>query len=154
MAHEYLAEVIWQRGEQNFLDKRYSRRHLLRFDGGIEVPASSSPHVVPVPMSEPAAVDPEEMFVASIASCHMLFFLDIAGRQGFRVDSYHDRALGVMGTNAAGKIAVTKVRLRPEAKFSGGRTPTPEQIGAIHHAAHEECFIDNSVLSAVTCEPA
>jgi organic hydroperoxide reductase OsmC/OhrA len=153
MAH-YLAEVIWKRGAQNFLDNRYSRKHLLRFDGGIEFPGSSSPHVVPQPMSEAAAVDPEEMFVASIANCHMLFFLSIAAREGFRVDSYHDRALGVMGKNAAGKMLVTKITLRPEARFSGERLPGKDQIKAMHHEAHEECFIANSVLSEVICEPA
>jgi organic hydroperoxide reductase OsmC/OhrA len=153
MAH-YLAEVIWKRGAQNFLDNRYSRRHVLRFDGGIEFPGSSSPHVVPQPMSDAAAVDPEEMFVASIANCHMLFFLSIAARKGFCVDSYHDRALGVMGKSAAGKMAVTKVTLRPEARFSGERMPGTDEIDAMHHEAHEECFIANSVLSEVSCEPA
>jgi organic hydroperoxide reductase OsmC/OhrA len=153
MAH-YIAEVIWKRGAQNFLDNRYSRKHLLRFDGGIEFPGSSSPHVVPQPMSDAAAVDPEEMFVASIANCHMLFFLGIAAREGFRVDSYHDRALGVMGKNAAGKMAVTKVTLRPEVRFSGERLPGKDEIAAMHHEAHEDCFIANSVSSEVTCEPA
>jgi organic hydroperoxide reductase OsmC/OhrA len=153
MAH-YLAEVIWKRGAQNFLDNRYSRKHTLRFDCGIELPGSSSPHVVPQPMSDAAAVDPEEMFVASIANCHMLFFLSIAAREGFRVDSYHDRALGVMGKNGAGKMAVTKVTLRPEVRFSGERMPGKKEIDAMHHEAHGECFIANSVLSEVTCEPA
>jgi organic hydroperoxide reductase OsmC/OhrA len=152
MAH-YIAEVIWKRGAQDFLDNRYSRKHTLRFDGGIEVPGSSSPHVVPQPMSDAAAVDPEEMFVASIANCHMLFFLSIAAREGFRVDSYHDRALGVMGKNSAGKTAVTKVTLRPEVRFSGERVPGKGEIDAMHHEAHDECFIANSVLSEVTCEP-
>ena len=152
MAH-YLAEVIWKRGAQDFLDNRYSRRHTLRFDGGIEFPGSSSPHVVPQPMSDAAAVDPEEMFIASIANCHMLFFLSIAAREGFRVDSYHDRVLGVMGKNAAGKISVTKVTLRPEVRFSGERVPGGNEIAAMHHEAHEECFIANSVLTEVLCEP-
>jgi organic hydroperoxide reductase OsmC/OhrA len=150
---QYLAEVIWQRGEQPFLDNRYSRKHLLRFDGGVEVPGSSSPHVVPLPMSEPAAVDPEETFVASLSSCHMLFFLSIAARQGFRVDSYHDKAVGVLEKNAAGKLVISQITLQPEARFSGASAPTREAIDAMHQEAHAECFIANSVLTEVRCEP-
>jgi organic hydroperoxide reductase OsmC/OhrA len=150
---QHLAEVIWQRGEQPFLDNRYSRKHLLRFDGGVELPGSSSPHVVPLPMSESAAVDPEELFVASLSSCHMLWFLSIALKQGFRVDSYHDKAVGTMGKNAKGKMAISEITLRPEARFSGTPVPTREQIDSMHHEAHAECFIANSVLTDVLCEP-
>jgi organic hydroperoxide reductase OsmC/OhrA len=150
---QYLAEVIWQRGEQPFLDNRYSRKHLLRFDGGIEVPGSSSPHVVPLPMSENAAIDPEETFVAAVSSCHMLWFLSVAVKQGFRVDSYHDNAVGVMGKNAAGKMVISQITLRPEARFSGASVPTHEQVESMHHDAHAECFIANSVLTEVRCEP-
>jgi len=149
----YQAEVIWRRGNQAFLDNRYSRRHLLRFDGGIECAGSSSPHVVPLPMSEAAAIDPEEAFIASLSSCHMLFFLSIACSNRFRVDSYHDQAVGVLEKNAAGKLAISQVTLRPAARFSGDRVPTPQQVGAMHHEAHAECFIANSVLSEVRCEP-
>jgi organic hydroperoxide reductase OsmC/OhrA len=149
----YLAEVIWQRGDQPFLDNRYSRRHLLRFDGGIEIAASSSPHVVPPPMSETAAVDPEEAFVASLASCHMLFFLSIAARRGFRIDSYCDKAIGVLAKNGSGKLAMTQITLRPEMRFSGEMLPTREQLDEMHHEAHAECFIANSVLAEVRCEP-
>ena len=150
---QYIAEVLWLRGEQNFLDNRYSRRHQLRFDGGVEVPGSSSPHVVPVPMSDAAAVDPEEAFVASLASCHMLFFLSIAGKRRFRVDRYFDAATGVMGKNADGKMAVTVVTLRPEVTFSGEPIPDREEIERMHHEAHDACFIANSVKSEVRCEP-
>lgn len=150
---QYSAEILWQRGEQDFLGNRYSRRHLLRFDGGAEVAGSSSPHVVPVPMSDAAAVDPEEAFVASLSSCHMLWFLSIAAKRKFCVDRYADAAVGVMAKNAEGKTAMTVVTLRPEVQFSGERLPTREQIEQLHHEAHEECFIANSVKTEVRCEP-
>ncbi|HEX6707249.1 MAG TPA: OsmC family protein [Albitalea sp.] len=149
----YSTELVWARGEQNFLDNRYSRRHLLRFDGGAELMGSSSPWVVPVPMSDPSAVDPEEAFVASLSSCHMLWFLSLAATRRFRVDRYADRATGLMEKNAQGKLAMTVVTLRPRVDFSGDRRPTPEQIAELHHAAHDECFIANSVRSEVRCEP-
>ncbi|MGH6625173.1 MAG: OsmC family protein [Burkholderiaceae bacterium] len=152
MSH-YTAEVLWQRDGQDFLGNRYSRRHLLRFDGGAEVAGSSSPHVVPVPMSDASAVDPEEAFVASLSSCHMLWFLSLAAKRRFCVDRYFDAAEGVMEKNAAGKMAMTLVTLRPEVKFSGERLPTREQIEQLHHQAHEECFIANSVRTEVRCEP-
>lgn len=135
------------------MDGRYGRRHVLRFDGGAEVPGSASPHVVPAPLSDPAAVDPEEAFVAALASCHMLWFLSIAAKRGFRVDRYADAASGAMGEDARGRTAVTVVTLRPDVRFSGDRLPSPEEIRAMHHAAHEACFIANSVRSEVRCEP-
>lgn len=150
---QHTAEVLWLRGEQPFLDQRYGRRHLLRFDGGLEVPGSSSPHVVPVPLSDAAALDPEEAFVASLASCHMLWFLSIAARDGFRVDRYRDAASGVMGEDARGKTAMLVVTLRPEVRFSGAPVPTPEQVERMHHQAHERCFIASSVRTTVRCEP-
>lgn len=150
---QYTAEILWQRGAQDFLGNRYSRRHLLRFDGGAEVAASSSPHVVPVPMSDAAAVDPEEAFVACLSSCHMLWFLSIAAKRKFCVDSYADAAVGVMAKNSEGKMAMTRVTLRPEVHFSGEKLPTREQIDQLHHEAHEECFIANSVRTEVRCEP-
>jgi organic hydroperoxide reductase OsmC/OhrA len=149
----YTAEVFWLRGEQDFLSNRYSRRHLLRFDGGLEVPGSSSPHVVPLPMSDPSAVDPEEAFVASLSSCHMLWFLSIAAKRRFSVDRYFDAAIGVMEKNADGKMVMSLVTLRPEVQFSGERVPTREQIDQMHHEAHAECFIANSVKTIVRCEP-
>jgi organic hydroperoxide reductase OsmC/OhrA len=152
MAH-YRAEVLWLRGEQDFLDKRYSRRHVLRFDGGAEVPASSSPHSVPLPMSDESAVDPEEAFVAALSSCHMLCFLAIAAKNGFRVDRYFDAADGIMQKNAKGKMSITVVTLKPEVHFFGLRKPTREELDRMHHEAHEECFIAASVNAEVRCEP-
>ena len=104
----YTAETIWRRGDaspEDFVGRRYSRRHRLRFDGGVEVPGSSSPHVVPLPYSDAAAVDPEEAFVSALSSCHLLWFLDIAARAGWCVDRYADAATGVMRKNEAGKLA-------------------------------------------------
>lgn len=150
---EHVAEVIWQRGEQDFPGNRYSRKHLLRFDGGLEVAGSSSPHVVPLPMSDASAVDPEEAFVASLASCHMLWFLSIAAKRRFCVDDYRDSASGLMQENAAGKLFIAQVTLRPAVSFSGERLPSRAQIEQMHHQAHEECFIANSVKSEVRCEP-
>ncbi len=149
----YSAEVLWLRGEQPFVDNRYSRRHRLRFDGGIELAASSSPHVVPLPYSDAAAVDPEEAFVASLASCHLLWFLAIAAGRGHRVDRYSDQPSGVMGRNSDGRLAMTRVTLRPAVQFSGDCLPTDEEIRQMHHAAHDECFIANSVRCEVCCEP-
>jgi organic hydroperoxide reductase OsmC/OhrA len=149
----YGAEVLWEREDQVFVDNRYSRRHRIRFDGGAEIAGSSSPHVVRVPLSDPAAVDPEEAFVASLASCHMLWFLAIAARQQFRIDRYRDEAIGVMAKNAEGRLAMTVVTLRPDVVFSGEVQPSPDEILAMHHEAHEECFIANSVRTEVVVEP-
>ena len=149
----YTAEISWQRNDEDFLGNRYSRRHVMRFDGGAEVAGSSSPHVVPLPMSDASAVDPEEAFVASLSSCHMLWFLSIAARHQFCVDSYVDAASGVMAKNADGKIAMTVVTLRPDAMFSGEKLPTHAEIDALHHEAHEACYIASSVKTDVRCEP-
>jgi organic hydroperoxide reductase OsmC/OhrA len=149
----YTAEVIWSRGDQAFIDNRYSRKHVLRFDGGIEIAGSSSPHVVPLPYSALDAVDPEEAFVASLSSCHMLWFLSIAVEHGFVVDDYHDVAEGVMARNADGKLMMTVVTLRPAVRFSGSRQPTGADLQQLHHKAHDECFIANSVKTEVRCEP-
>ena len=148
----YTATVSWSRGDQAYTDGKYSRGHTWRFDGGIEVPASSSPHVVRPPMSNEAAVDPEEAFIASLSSCHMLFFLDFARRAGFRIDSYVDEAQGVLGKDAEGRMAMTLVTLHPRAAFSGDKQPTREEIDALHHKSHEACFIANSVRTEVRVE--
>ena len=150
---EYTAVIEWQRGGQDFLSNRYSRKHTLRFDGGAEFPGSSSPSVVPLPMSDASAVDPEEMFVASLSSCHMLWFLSIAAVRKYCVDSYVDDASGIMARNADGKMTMTVVTLKPNVVFSGDSQPTAEQIRALHHKAHDECFIANSVKTEVRCEP-
>ncbi|MDP3754104.1 OsmC family protein [Polaromonas sp.] len=151
---EYQAQIVWERSpDEDFLANRYSRRHQLRFDGGAVVAGSSSPHSVPLPMSDASAVDPEEAFVASLSSCHMLWFLAIAAKRRFCVDRYVDTAVGVMEKNAQGKVAVTRVTLRPEVTFSGDKRPTRADIEHLHHTAHDECYIANSVKSEVLCEP-
>jgi organic hydroperoxide reductase OsmC/OhrA len=149
----HTANLLWERNGQDFERLRYSRRHRVRFDGGFEMPASSSPHSVPLPWSDASAVDPEEAFVASIASCHMLWFLSLAAKAGLRVDRYEDAASGVLGPDAQGRQAITVVTLRPKAAFSGERIPDRAQIEDLHHQAHEACFIANSVRSAVRVEP-
>lgn len=143
------ATIEWQRGDQVFLDRRYSRAHRWHFDGGAEVAASSSPHVVREPFSNPANVDPEEAFVAAISSCHMLWFLDIASRHGFRVESYRDEADGNMDRNGDGREWVARVRLKPHVVFGGALAPGAAEVEAMHHEAHASCFIANSVLSAI-----
>lgn len=150
---EYTALVEWQRAGAVFTDNRYSRGHVWKFDGGLDVPASSSPHVVPLPLSVAMAVDPEEAFVASLASCHMLFFLSIAAGRTFLVESYEDHAVGTMGRNASGTLAMTTVTLRPRVVFGGQSVPSRADILAMHHEAHEQCFIANSVTCDVRCEP-
>jgi organic hydroperoxide reductase OsmC/OhrA len=150
---KYTARVLWERGEQPFTDNRYSRAHVWRFDGGVEVRASSSPDVVKPPLSDPAAVDPEEAFIASLSSCHMLWFLSLAAVKRFRVDSYDDEAEGVMEKDAQGRTAITRVTLRPAIRFSGDTVPTRAELDALHHAAHERCFIANSVKTDVRVEP-
>jgi organic hydroperoxide reductase OsmC/OhrA len=149
----YTATIEWTRGDARFSDLSYSRAHRWRFDGGAVVPASSSPLVVPVPQSDPAAVDPEEAFVASLSSCHMLWFLAIAAKRGFVVDSYRDEAAGVMARNAARRLAMTEVKLKPRVSFSG-KKPTNDEHTAMHERAHAACFIAASVNTVVSVEPA
>ena len=146
---EHLATVEWQRGDQVFVDRRFSRAHVWRFDGGAEIPASPSPHVVPVPLSVESHVDPEEAFVAALASCHMLFFLDLCSRHKYTVDSYRDQAVGRLGKNEAGKLAMLEVTLNPEVVFSGEQQPDQARLERLHHRAHEQCFIANSVTTVV-----
>jgi organic hydroperoxide reductase OsmC/OhrA len=151
MAHEYTATVAWKRGaDEAFTDIKFSRAHTWAFDGGVTVPASSSPLSVRVPLSRADAVDPEEALVAALSSCHMLTFLYLAAKQGFVVDSYDDAAVGVMTRNQRGKLFMSKVALRPRIVFSGARQPSPAELAELHHHAHEECYIANSVLTEVT----
>jgi organic hydroperoxide reductase OsmC/OhrA len=149
----YTATIAWQRDGQPFTDKRYTRRHQWRFDGGAVVAGSSSPQVVPLPLSDAAAVDPEEAFVASLSSCHLLWFLDIACRAGWVVDDYQDDATGLLARNADGQLAMTVVTLRPRVRFAGPRVPDAAELHRLHHAAHAACFIANSVRTDVRCEP-
>jgi len=150
---EHKVTVHWERDDQPFTDKRYSRGHTWTFDGGVEIPASSSPHVVPLPYSNASAVDPEEAFVAALSSCHMLSFLFIAAKRGFCIDSYADDAVGMMEKDQSRRLAMTRVTLRPRVAFSGNRLPTRAEIQAMHDQAHEECYIANSVKTEVLCEP-
>jgi organic hydroperoxide reductase OsmC/OhrA len=150
----YTATVRWQRQpNEDFADNRYSRRHEIAFDGGAVLAGSSSPSVVPLPLSDASAVDPEEMFVASLSSCHMLWFLSLAAGRGLRVDSYVDAASGTMARNAARQLVMTEVLLRPRVRFAGEQQPTADVLQALHHAAHEACFIANSVKTDVRVQP-
>jgi organic hydroperoxide reductase OsmC/OhrA len=148
---QYRVLIKWRRNGAAFTDNRYSRGHSWKFDGGLEIRASASPHVVPLPLSVEEAVDPEEAFVAALASCHMLWFLSIAAQQGFVVESYQDEATGVLAKDPDGKLAMTQVTLHPKLVFTGKR-PSADQHDAMHHEAHEECFIASSVKTNVRCE--
>ena len=150
---DHHATVSWRRGDAAFLDQRYSRVHEWRFDGGALVRGSSSPTVVPVPMSDPTAVDPEEAFAAALSSCHMLWFLSLAVKGGWVVDAYADHASGTLGRNEDGKVAMTRVVLRPATTFTGASLPSFTEVAELHHAAHEACFIASSVKTEVVVEP-
>ncbi len=144
----YHATIIWKRGSQKFTDNKYSRAHHWQFSGNTIVAASASPHIVPLPYSIEENVDPEEAFVASLSSCHMLFFLSIAAKQKWLVDSYEDRAIGILEKDAEGKLAMTQVTLDPIINYSGDN-PSRRQELKMHHLAHQECFIANSVKTVV-----
>lgn len=148
----YSVTVVWERAGADFNGGGYSRAHRWEFDGGVTVPASASPQVVRVPLSDPAAVDPEEAFVAALSSCHMLWFLYFAARDGFTADSYRDDAIGHMERNDEGRLAITRVVLRPSIRFSGSPVPTEEEVDRLHDEAHRACFIANSVRTRVTVE--
>lgn len=147
---EHKAIISWVRKGPDFMRGQYSREHTWTFDGGITVPASPSPSIVPVPFSNPGNVDPEEAFVAAISSCHMLAFLFLASRQGFQVESYRDEAVGVMTKNDKGVPWVSSVTLRPAIAYGGQRLPGPKDVDGLHHLAHEQCFIANSVRTEIT----
>lgn len=146
---EHKASIHWSFDGGDFRKGRYSRAHVWRFDGGLEMPASPSPHVVPAPWSEASAVDPEEAFVAAIASCHMMTFLFLASRAGFLVERYDDHAVGTMVKNAQGRWWVNEVVLKPRIVYGGDKLPGAADIEQLHHAAHEECFIANSVKTEI-----
>ena len=146
----YTATIRWRRtGDGDFAKGQYSRAHEWVFDGGLTIPASPSPHIVPAPWNDPNGVDPEEAFVASLSSCHMLFFVDFARRAGFVVDSYVDEAEGVLEKRPDGKMWMSKVTLHPRVEFSGEKRPSDADIADLHHQAHEACFIANSVTTEV-----
>jgi len=146
----HTASIAWH-SEGGFAENDYSRRHLWRFDGGAEVVGSSSPDVVPEPRSDPAGVDPEEALVASAASCHMLWFLDLARQAGLVVESYEDDAVAEMGRVGPGKVAITKITLHPRIAFDG-TAPDKAALDRLHHEAHERCFIANSLNCPIVVE--
>jgi len=143
------ATVLWERRDERFTDNRYHREHRWRFDGGAEVLAAASPHAVPIALTNPSAVDPEEAFVAALSSCHMLWFLSLAARAGFTIDRYSDSAEGELGLDENGKRAITRVTLRPRVDFSATPVPSDELLRSLHRRAHEECFLARSIRAAV-----
>ena len=149
---QFEATLAWQRGDQAFTDQRYSRAHRWRFDGGLDVPASSSPLSVPVPLSDPTAVDPEEALVAAAASCHMLFFLSLAAARGYVVDRYDDHAVGTLALDAEGRMAMTRIVLNPVIVFGGDRQPDQAALAGLHHEAHARCYIANSLKGNIVVE--
>lgn len=151
--HVHKASIVWRRDDADFAKGRFSRLHHWRFDGGIEVLASATPSIVPLPMAVAEAVDPEEAFVASLSSCHMLTFLDFARRGGFVVDSYDDDAVGTLGKNAEGRRFIAEVTLHPRIVFSADKQPTAEELDRLHHSAHDHCIIANSALTRITVAP-
>ncbi len=144
------ATIKWTCSSVEFVKGRYSREHTWSFDGGVVVPASPSPSVVPAPWSNPANVDPEEAYVAAVSSCHMLTFLYLASKEGFQVDSYEDEAIGTLTINDRGIPWVSTVTLQPKIRFSGSKQPDPAQEARLHHEAHEQCFIAQSIKTNVT----
>jgi len=149
---EHKATIHWKRESPDFLKGKYSREHTWTFDGGMTIAASPSPTVVPVPYSNPANVDPEEAYIAAVSSCHMLTFLHLASRAGFTVDKYDDEAIGVMTKNEKGSQWVSSIILRPKIIYSGEKLPSLQDEGELHHKAHEQCFIANSIKTVVTVE--
>jgi organic hydroperoxide reductase OsmC/OhrA len=150
---EYTARISWERAGEPFLDNSFSRRHSWTFDGGATVQASSSPDILPEPMSDGSAIDPEEALVAALSSCHMLWFLTIAAAKKHVVESYRDEPVGVMEYIDGRRQAITRVRLRPEVRFGAERQPTREEVEALHRKAKERCFIANSLKAEVICDP-
>lgn len=148
----YTATVTWSRADAIFTDGAYSRAHTISFDGGVSIAGSASPHVVRAPMSRADAADPEELLVASVSACHMLFFLDFARRAGLVVDRYEDEAVGVMEKDDRGRTSITKVTLRPSVSWSGEKRPSQADIDDLNHRAHEACYIANSIRADVVVE--
>jgi len=146
---DHRASIRWQRTGADFLKGKYSREHTWTFDGGVTIQASPSPANVPAPYSNPANVDPEEAFVAAISSCHMLTYLYLAYQQGFQVDRYEDEAVGIMTKNEKGVPWVSTVTLHPIIAYSGDKLPTLDDEKRLHHEAHEQCFIANSVKTEI-----
>ena len=149
---QHTATISWKNTGTEFMQGRFSRAHTWAFDGGLVVPASASPAVVRPPLSDPSAIDPEEAFVASLSSCHMLTFLHLARRAGFQVDSYEDAAVGELTKNTAGVFSISTVKLSPRIVYGGDKRPSPEELEQLHHDAHEQCFIAQSVRTEITVQ--
>ena len=147
MSHEYRATILWT-ASGDVLKGQYSRAHEWAFDGGNVVAASASHSIVPLPWSDETAVDPEEAFVASLSSCHMLFFVDFARRAGFAVATYTDEAIGRMTKDERGRMWVSRVELNPKVTWST-HPPSSDELETLHHKAHDACFIANSVKTEV-----
>ena len=150
--HTYTARITWRRDGAAFSGGRYSRAHEWSFDGGVTVPASASPRHVPAPYSVVEAVDPEEAVIAAASSCHMLMFLWLAARRGLIVESYTDDASAALEKNQEGRLALGRITLRPQVRFGGDEPPTAEELTALHHEAHEECYVANSLKCDVVVE--
>ncbi len=150
----FTATLLWERGDGDFPGKRYSRRHQVSFDGGACTLWSAAPQNVPAPWSDATGIDPEEAFVASLASCHMLWFLALAAGQGYDIETYADNPVGLMERNAEGRMAMTVITLHPNVQFSGAHRPDVAQLQQLHERAHHECYIANSVRTQIRVEPA
>jgi organic hydroperoxide reductase OsmC/OhrA len=147
---EHKVTIDWKRETSDFDYKTYNRDHNWMFDAGVTVRASATPSY----LGNAACVDPEEAFVASLSSCHMLTFLAICARSGYVLDSYRDDAIGILAKDSGGALAMSKVTLRPAVKFGGAKIPTPDETAKLHEQAHHACFIANSVKTEVVVEPA
>ncbi|WP_103070469.1 OsmC family protein [Aquimarina sediminis] len=151
---KHSARIFWKKEPQElFVDGEYSRTHMWSFDGGAKLIASSSPQVVPIPMSDPSVIDPEEAFLASLSSCHMLFFLSIAMSQKYSVKTYEDNVCGTLGKNKKGKTAIEQIKLNPKVIFCGSKQPSMAQVVKMHDMAHARCFIANTIQSEISIHP-
>ncbi|MDV5167393.1 OsmC family protein [Photobacterium rosenbergii] len=147
------AKVDWTKGkEEQFVDNNFSRAHLWHFDGGLSVPASSSHHIIPIPLSNPDNIDPEQAFIAAVSSCHMMALLTIASKRKYVVESYSDKAIGILERDNSGRSSITKVTLRPVIRFSGANVPSKDNLRKLHKVAHDNCFIANSVKAEITVD--
>jgi organic hydroperoxide reductase OsmC/OhrA len=149
---KYIATISWSRNGQSFINSKYKRVHQWEFDSGQTIRASASPNIVPTPLSDPSAVDPEEAFVASLSSCHMLWFLSIAAKAGFVIEQYIDKATGILSKDKHDKQAITQVTLYPHVTYKYSAAPSDEEHQNIHKLADEKCFIANSVKTNVEIE--
>ena len=149
---EHVCTLHWRNSGPDILKRLYSREHTWSFDGGLTIPASPSPHIVPAPWSNAGSVDPEEAFVAAVASCHMLWFLHVAIDAGFAAETYHDTAAGEMVANEHGALWISRITLRPAVTWGGERQPSETEVRHLHHLAHQLCFIANSIKTEVVIE--